>query len=116
MDTHFFKSTYSGGNQSCVEVAHRDDIVLIRDSKYTGPADDQPILSVTAAQWPIMLDLALSRMSGKLGDTMTVTVHHDGGATIIGPGITGQRMALVYTADEWDAFAKGIADGQFDRR
>ncbi|WP_167484999.1 DUF397 domain-containing protein [Nocardia terpenica] len=110
MDTNFFKSTYSGGNQSCVEVAHRDDVVLIRDSKYIGPTDEQPIVSLSSAHWTAMLNLALSHKSGQ-ADSVTVSIHPDGGATI-----TGQDAALVYTPDEWDAFTKGVADGQFDRR
>jgi hypothetical protein len=116
MSTAWFKSTFSGTEKTCVEVAHRSDAVLIRDSKYTGPAGEQSIVSVPVAQWPMMLDLALSKRSGTLGDTVTVTVHPDGGATIVGPSVTAQPAALVYTAAEWDAFAKGVADGQFDRR
>ncbi|ATL65989.1 hypothetical protein [Nocardia terpenica] len=87
-----------------------EDLVLIRDSKYTGPADEQPIVSLSAAHWPIVLDLALSNKSGTV-DAVTATVLPDGGATISGPD-----AALTYNADEWDAFMKGVADSQFDRR
>ncbi len=84
--------------------------MLIRDSKYTGPANEQPIVSVAPAIWPTFLDLALSADSGTLDEGVTISLHHDGGATISVKGI-----ALVYNADEWDAFTKGIADRQFDR-
>ncbi|QIS17611.1 DUF397 domain-containing protein [Nocardia terpenica] len=107
---HFYKSTYSGGDQTCVEVAHRDDVVLIRDSKYAGPVDEQPVVSLSSAHWTALLDLASSNASGQV-DSVTVSVHPDGGATI-----TGRDAALVYTPAEWDAFTKGVADGQFDRR
>ncbi|NQE88685.1 DUF397 domain-containing protein [Nocardia terpenica] len=109
MSTDFFKSTFSGGEKTCVEVAHRGDSVLIRDSKYTGPATEQPIVSLSPAHWPTMLELTLSGKSGQV-DTVTVTVHPAGGATI-----ADQSAALIYDADEWDAFRKGVADGQFHR-
>ncbi|WP_330233682.1 DUF397 domain-containing protein [Nocardia sp. NBC_00508] len=111
MSTAWFKSTFSGSETSCVEVAHRTDTVLIRDSKYTGPAAEQPVVSVSPAMWPAFLDLALSANSGTLDEGVTVSLHQDGGATI-----SAQGVALLYNADEWDAFTKGVADGQFDRR
>ncbi|MBB5914184.1 hypothetical protein BJY24_003051 [Nocardia transvalensis] len=110
MSTSFFKSTFSGSDQTCVEVAHRTDTVLIRDSKYTGPVHEQPTVSVPASDWPAFLDLVLSLRSGKPGGAVEIALHPDGGATIVGEG-----AALVYNADEWDAFAKGVADGEFDR-
>jgi hypothetical protein len=108
VSTDFFKSTFSGGDQTCVEVAHRNDVVLVRDSKYSGTADEQPILSLTSALWPAFLDLVLSANSGQLTEGVAVAVHPDGGATI-----TGIDTVLVYNVDEWDAFTKGVADGQF---
>jgi hypothetical protein len=111
VSTTWFKSTYSGEAGTCVEVFHRSDAVLIRDSKYTGPADEQPIISVPPAIWPTFLDLALSANSGTLDEGVTISLHRDGGATI-----SAQGVALLYNADEWDAFTKGVADGQFDRR
>ncbi|MFE3196296.1 DUF397 domain-containing protein [Nocardia sp. NPDC059240] len=111
MSERFYKSTYSGSNQACVEISHRRDEVLIRDSKYTGPADLEPILTVPADAWSAVLDLAMSMTSGEIDGELTITVHPDGGATIAGQdGVT-----LDYRADEWDAFAKGVAAGQFDR-
>jgi hypothetical protein len=107
----FFKSTFSGGDQTCVEVAHTDNVVLIRDSKYTGPARHQPIISIPAEHWPTVLELALNRESGTLSNVLTIAVHRDGSATLTDP----RGVELAYHADEYDAFAKGIADGQFDR-
>jgi hypothetical protein len=112
VSTDFFKSTFSGGDQTCVEVAHRNDSVLIRDSKYTGPTADQPLISVAAEDWSAVLELALNRTSGSVHDAVTITVHPDGSAIIR----DDRGIALSYNADEWDAFAKGVADGQFDRR
>ncbi|WP_405135112.1 DUF397 domain-containing protein [Nocardia sp. NBC_01388] len=109
MSTEFFKSTYSGANQSCVEIAHHEDIVLIRDSKYVGPAEIQPLVTIPAAHWTQFLELALGGNSGQLGE-LAVTVHKDGGASIAGPD-----EVLDYTSDEWDAFLKGVCDRQFDR-
>ncbi|NNH71022.1 DUF397 domain-containing protein [Nocardia uniformis] len=110
MSTNFYKSTFSGGDQTCVEVAHTSGAVLIRDSKYNGPANEQPIISIPTLLWPPLLDLALSNESGAVGNA-TITVHSDASATVAAQGI-----ALVYNADEWDAFMKGIANGEFYRR
>ncbi|MBF6296127.1 DUF397 domain-containing protein [Nocardia amamiensis] len=111
MSTRWFKSTFSGEAGACVEISHRRDTVLIRDSKYTGPAAEQPIVSVPPAIWPAFLDLALSANSGTLDDGVAISLHQDGGAAISAQGVT-----LLCNADEWDAFTKGVADGQFDRR
>jgi hypothetical protein len=110
VSTQWFKSTFSGEAGTCVEVSHRHESVLIRDSKYTGPEQERPIISVPADRWAGVLDLALGSISGVVGDALTITVHRDGGATLSGDGVD-----LVYNADEWDAFTKGVADGQFDR-
>ncbi|MEV4129695.1 DUF397 domain-containing protein [Nocardia sp. NPDC049707] len=106
----WFKSSFSGSEHTCVEVKFDAERVLIRDSKYTGPVDDQPVVYVLSAQWPVFLDLVLSAKSDELGEGVAISLHRDGGATI-----SGQGVELVYNADEWDAFAKGIADGQFNR-
>ena len=47
-ETRWFKSSYSGGSQECVEVAFIDgDAVGVRDSKDRGG----PALSFTPAAW-----------------------------------------------------------------
>lgn len=112
MHTPWFKSTFSGSDKTCVEVAHRPDTVLIRDSKYVGPEQNQPIITVPAAHWQRFLDLALSTTPGAIADAMTLTLHADASATLTAP--TG--VTLDYTAAEWDAFVKGVADDQFARR
>lgn len=109
MSITWFKSTFSGEAQTCVEVSHRRDSVLIRDSKY--PNNTSPVITVPAEHWAMVLDLALGKNSGTVADVLTVTVDQDGSVTLGSESVT-----LVYNADEWDAFAKGVADGQFDRR
>ncbi|MQY22903.1 DUF397 domain-containing protein [Nocardia macrotermitis] len=110
MYTAWFKSTHSGSEHTCVEIAHRAEAVHIRDSKYVGPSDDQPIVSIAPDLWSAFLHLVLSATSASLDDTVSIALHPAGGATIV-----GGSTALVYTAAEWDAFTKGVADGQFDR-
>ncbi|MGV9983048.1 DUF397 domain-containing protein [Streptomyces olivaceus] len=56
----WFKSTYSGGGDNCVEVALRTDAVLVRDSKDT----DKPALTVSPDAWSAFTTLtADSRVS-----------------------------------------------------
>ncbi|WP_154789863.1 DUF397 domain-containing protein [Nocardia aurantiaca] len=111
MSAEFFKSTFSGGDGTCVEVAHRADRVLIRDSKYTGPSHDQPTLAIARDLWPAFLNLVLSANSGRIGEQLSVNVFADGCATLAGP----QGVTLEYDAAEWDAFTKGVANGEFSR-
>ncbi|MBF6333346.1 DUF397 domain-containing protein [Nocardia transvalensis] len=122
------KSTFSGNNGgACVEVKFAGVMVSMRDSKYLrNPANDpdaQPIIEVPADCWNRILDLSLSKTSGEIilneaasgqpKDVLTVELQADGGAQV---GSSGQGVALIFTPDEWDAFAKGVADGQFDIR
>jgi hypothetical protein len=45
----WFKSTRSGNNGACVEVAHLgDDVIGVRDTKANG---NGPILTFTRAEW-----------------------------------------------------------------
>ncbi|WP_280233846.1 DUF397 domain-containing protein [Nocardia cyriacigeorgica] len=108
--TGWYKSTFSGSDKTCVEVAHRTTTVLIRDSKYTGPTSTQPIIEVPTTHWRQLLDLALAHTPGTLPGILTLTVDPDCHATLTTPSGT----ELTYTPAEWDAFTKGIADGQFD--
>ncbi|GAA5056767.1 DUF397 domain-containing protein [Nocardia callitridis] len=109
MSTHFFKSSYSGGDKTCVEVGHTHDAVLIRDDKYVGEKSQQPTISVAAEEWSKFLDLAVSSSSGNIGE-VEVAVLRDGGAAI-----SSGETTLVFNRDEWEAFAKGVADGEFNR-
>ncbi|MGV9833805.1 DUF397 domain-containing protein [Nocardia niigatensis] len=111
MSAEFFKSTFSGGDGTCVEVSHRAEGVLIRDSKYTGPSHDQPTLAITAELWPAFLDLVLSGDSGPIGDQLSVEVLADGSATLINP----QGVTLDYNPAEWSAFTKGVVNAEFNR-
>ncbi|MFE3223550.1 DUF397 domain-containing protein [Nocardia sp. NPDC059228] len=111
MSAEFFRSTFSGSEGTCVEIAHRADRVLIRDSKYAGPSDDQPTLAIAPELWPAFLDLVLSGNSGRIGDHLSVTISTAGGATLTNPHGT----TLDYDRAEWSAFIKGVANAEFDR-
>lgn len=114
-------STFSGNNGgNCVEVKFAGVMVFMRDSKYLrNPANDpdaQPVIEIPANSWPAILDLALAKASGDIAlndtggpeDVLNIRVQADGGATVC-----SQSAKLTFTPDEWDAFAKGIADDQF---
>ncbi|MEC3913299.1 DUF397 domain-containing protein [Nocardia sp. CDC160] len=110
MGAAWFKSTFSSAEQTCVEVALLADAVLVRDSKYTGPAQSQPMISVPPNVWPVLLELALSDRVGELGEEIILERRPDGSTAVI----DRQGIELLFTAPEWDAFARGVADGQFD--
>ncbi len=94
-----------------MEIGHTADSGLIRDSKYTGPKQSQPTIAVPAALWHEVLAIGLNATSGTVGDALAVTMHADGGATF-----SGDHVDLVFSRAEMEAFAKGVADGEFDRR
>ena len=108
----WFKSSRSNDGTNCVEIKISDQSVSIRDSKYLrDPANDpraQPVISVPVELWSQVLDLALSAGSGTVGGALAIVVEDDGSASVRSGEVT-----LVYTADEWDAFVKGVADGEF---
>ena len=106
-------SSYSGTNGGqCVQVAFGEQSVFISDSKYVGDVNQQPMITLSAVQWNAVLDLALSAQSGSV-DTLTVDLHQDGRADLIGDNRSGDVIKLQYTTKEWDAFMKGVADGEF---
>ena len=104
----WFISTFSKEAATCVEVHRGATAVLMRDSKDTGPAAERPTLAVATAQWPAVLAAVLTAESATVGG-ITITVAPDGSA-----GVTNQAVTLAYHTAEWNAFIKGVADGQFD--
>ncbi|MBF6456033.1 MULTISPECIES: DUF397 domain-containing protein [Nocardia] len=114
----FFKSSYSNDGPSCVEVKFLGDCVLIRDSKqnsdYADAPDTQPTIAIPTACWTAFLDLALSSRPGTVG-TAEVSVNADGSAELAAADTASRIVTLRYTADEWEAFGKGVADGEFRR-
>ncbi|MFD7841556.1 DUF397 domain-containing protein [Nocardia sp. NPDC004151] len=104
------KSSYSGSNGGqCVEVAIASEVVRIRDSKYSGPPERRPIITVTNAQWVDVLDFVLCGNTGEVGMGLTVVIDPDGCVTL--RSVDGTELA--FTAAEWGAFEKGIVNGEF---
>lgn len=106
------KAARSGGNGgNCVEVKAEGPFVLIRDSKYlrdpSNAVEMQPIIAITAAQWREFLDVVAGRSAA--ASEPVFTVHADGAATLETADLT-----LEYTRDEWEAFALGVIEGEFD--
>jgi hypothetical protein len=54
-----------------------------------------------------------SRHSGPTGGNCVETAFLPGGAVAVRNSRHPGGPALVFTADEWDAFLKGAADGEF---
>jgi|GEM_PF-4607335 len=65
-------------------------------------------MSGLVAADPRPIYLYRHRSSGQVEDVI-ITLVPDGTATIAAQGVT-----LEYNIAEWDAFTKGVADGQFD--
>jgi hypothetical protein len=58
-----------------------------------------------------------SRVDQRICDQISIVVVTDRGLDLPPQrrGSHDLRVALAYNTDEWDAFTKGTADGQFDR-
>ncbi|AYF78990.1 DUF397 domain-containing protein [Nocardia yunnanensis] len=110
--TGWFTSTRTNNGNQCVEVRFDGDAVLIRDSKYRrNPEhrlDDEPIITVTAAEWMTFLAAVLGRHIDRTA--LIAEICADGHTTL-----THGKITLVYTPGEWRAFVAGVRDGEFDR-
>ena len=102
MKRPFTKPAGSGNNGGSWEVAHNDDIVLVRDSEDEGKG---PVLEYTRAQW---CELVTSVKNGGWPDWVTVAA--DGVAVVKMPGIAGPFLTFGKT--EMDTFAEGVNDGE----
>ena len=56
-----------------------------------------------------------SRRSGSEGNCVEVAFLDDGRVALRDSKDRGAGPALVFTSAEWDAFAAGMADGEFQR-
>lgn len=110
--TGWFTSTRTNNGNQCVEVRFDGDAVLIRDSKYRrNPAhrpEEEPIITVTAHEWTHFIAVVTGRATTPLA--LTFDTAPDGSTTL-----TDNKIALVYTPGEWEAFVAGACDGEFDR-
>lgn len=112
--TGWFTSSRTNNGNQCVEVRFDGDAVLIRDSKYRrNPEhrlDDEPIITVTAAEWMIFLAVVLGRhihRTALIADpALSAETGADGHTSL-----THREITLVYTPGEWDAFVAGVRDG-----
>lgn len=105
------KSSYSDHGSACVEVNTDADPVLVRDTKYTGPADQRPVIAVPAYIWPQFLAAALGEYTGDLVSRMPAIKHDEAtGQTSL---TDAAGILLTFTRDEWDAFLSAVRDGEF---
>ncbi|MFE3794642.1 DUF397 domain-containing protein [Nocardia tengchongensis] len=104
------KSSYSGSNGGqCVEVAIAAGMVRIRDSKYSGPPERRPIITVPIHRWVDVLEFVLRGGAGQVGMGLSIELCAEGGTTLK----SHDGTELAFTAAEWDAFAKGIVNDEF---
>ncbi|MFI5663981.1 DUF397 domain-containing protein [Streptomyces sp. NPDC051684] len=54
-DLNWFKSSYSGDEGECLEVAARPGVVHVRDSKQAHAPEGTPAFTVTAPSWTVFL-------------------------------------------------------------
>lgn len=106
---NWFKSSFSDSSNNCVEVRFADDVVLIRDDKYTGPTDLQPVIAVPNSTWSAFLEVVLdgdARDSSIALPSITTGAH----GTMVRDAV---GTTLEFTPAEWTAFLAGIRAGEF---
>lgn len=105
----WFKSSFSASSSNCVEVAFDGDMVLVRDDKYNGPADLQPIITVPLAEWAAFLDLVAGNEIPR-GGIAIPDIATDRRGIVVSDAV---GTSLEFTPNEWTAFVAGIRVGEF---
>ncbi|WP_216915942.1 DUF397 domain-containing protein [Nocardia noduli] len=110
---HWFKSTFSTGTSSCVEIAVTPEARLIRDSKYlrdpnNSPAQ-QPTIRVAIGQWAQFLSAVEKHDTAGTAGLPRIRYQPDGGASL-----SDGETTLQYTTGEWEAFHAGVVAGEFE--
>ncbi|MEG8179249.1 DUF397 domain-containing protein [Nocardia terpenica] len=110
---NWFKSSYSDHGNACVEIRFVPGFVQMRDSKYSGAEDLQPIITIPIQTWPHFLAIA----SGDAIDNGTVPeipmIEHDSASGAVTVQCRTSRQALAFTNLEWTAFVAGVFDREF---
>lgn len=103
------KSTFSISGTACVEVKPLLEHVLVRDSKFRPayPGESQPIARVSRSEWMNLVRNIQADLDQRLFE-----LPGDGTATLASHG--DEESLLSFTPDEWLAFVKGVANGEFD--
>lgn len=111
-DGSWFKSTYSSGSCTCVEVRRGGDRVSLRDSKFV-PSHRfhrQPTIEVPAAHWPHFLHEVSGQAPTGTNPAVAIRIGLDGGASVT---CRATGTTLWFNALEWRAFARGVIAGEF---
>jgi Domain of unknown function (DUF397) len=109
----WFKSSYSGAMNTCVEVRQVDGLVQVRDSKYRRRNGKDPtggpIITLTLSEWRLFL-AQLAGATDAACPAVTATSDHNGAATL---HCASSKLTLSFTAEEWNAFLAGVRASEF---
>ncbi|MFF0494178.1 DUF397 domain-containing protein [Nocardia sp. NPDC004068] len=105
------KSSFSRDASNCVQVRRCGGVVLIRDDKYVGDPQSEPVIEVPVGVWALFLE----QVAGKRGtqdssDLLPAIVHQIDGSVRL---TDADGRALLFTAAEWMAFTRGVEAGEF---
>lgn len=113
-DEGWFKSSYSTGACTCVEVRFDPGgKVWIRDSKYEpDPArlSEQPMIVLSPAGWRRLAKMILAGEAVMVEGTLIVRLLADGSATLT---CSRTGVTLAFSHDEVSAFTAGLRAGEF---
>lgn len=127
---HWFKSSFSRDSTSCVQVSlswaeeadlrdatscvdvdRNADTVLIRDDKFSGDPAIQPTIGIPAGRWETFLTCVLDgTTTNETADGIPAIIRETDGTVTLRDSLDQE---LVFTPSEWDAFIRGIEDGEF---
>ena len=110
----WFKSSYSSGACTCVEVRFGGSIVYVRDSKYLlEPRNDpalQPTIAVPADNWSLVLGEVMGDLPPGANGAVNLQTAPDGTVTVT---CRSTGVSLSYDADEIVAFQADVMAGEF---
>lgn len=104
----WFKSSFCGDSNCCVEVQFGADRIYVSDSKLPVTAP-RPVIAVAVQDWMTFLSQIREGAPAKEGILRTTT---RASGTVLSDTKTKTRLS--YTPAEWDAFLSGVRAGEFD--
>jgi hypothetical protein len=89
--------------------------VLLRDTKWraSSPGERQPVVTIPAEEWVGWLDQL--RAGKDVGGCPAVDVIRNEWDRSVRLRSTVDAVSLWFTAPEWQAFLRGVREGEFDR-
>jgi len=113
----WFKSSYSSGSCTCVEVRYRNGVVQVRDGKARLDPDryavEPPIITVGLAEWTRLCRRLVGGARSAVAGSLVIRLAVNGSAAF---RCMQTGVEQTYTAPEVAAFCAGLRAGELGGR